>query len=112
MNRHLLLAVLLVGAYGAVPAFAADDETPSAPTGSTAAQEAPDPPMPPVQASMGLGSMGLDQGSIFRILCGGPPTTDTALSTHLWQMAGTLADSSWTPPRVTVRVVVSDPAIR
>jgi len=126
LNRRLLLALPLVGALGAFPALAADHDAP-APTVPAPAAEGPDPSAVPVQASLmtGTASFGLpgfgnptrasddlDQGSIFRILCGGLPDADIALSRHLWQVAGTLADSSWTPPRVTVRVVVSDPAVR
>lgn len=54
----------------------------------------------------------LDQGAIFRILCGGVTQADAGLSQHLWTVAGSLADGQWTPPKVTIRVVVSDPADR
>lgn len=103
MNRRNLFALMLLGILLAAPALGADEEPREARAAS--ATETKDSP-PPVQASA------LDQGTIFRILCGGAPTPDAALSSHLWQMAGTLADSAWTPPRVTLRVVVSDPAIR
>jgi hypothetical protein len=106
LNR-LLPALLLAGALGAAPAVAADHDS-TAPADPPANRpNRPDPPAPAVQASTAL-----DQGAIFSILCGGLPMTDRALSHHLWQMAGSLADSSWTPPRVTVHVVVSEPSIR
>lgn len=54
----------------------------------------------------------LDQGAIYRILCGGSVEADTGLSRHLWAMAGHLAAGEWTPPKVTIRVVVSDPKDR
>jgi len=57
----------------------------------------------------------LDQGAIYRILCGGTVDQDvvmqgTGLSQHLWTVAGSLAEGQWKPPVVTIRVVVSDPA--
>ena len=51
----------------------------------------------------------LDREAIFAILCGGMPLVDPALRAHLWQVAGSLAAKSWTPPTVTVRVVVNPP---
>ena len=48
----------------------------------------------------------LDRSAIFQILCGGAMLQDVAVQAHLWQVAGSLAERSWTPPRVTVRVVV------
>jgi len=53
---------------------------------------------------------GLDRRAIFEILCGGMALPDPALRAHLWRVAGSLAARSWTPPRVTVRIVVSPPA--
>ncbi len=47
----------------------------------------------------------LDQRAIFEILCGGAAVASPRLHAHLWQVAGSLAARSWTPPRVTVRVV-------
>jgi hypothetical protein len=54
----------------------------------------------------------LDQGAIYRILCGGAVEADTGLAQHLWDLAGNLADRAWAPPKVTIRVVVSDPPRR
>ena len=48
----------------------------------------------------------LDRNAIFEILCGGTKVRDPALAAHLWNVAGSLAARHWTPPRVTVRVVV------
>jgi hypothetical protein len=53
----------------------------------------------------------LDRTAIFEILCGGA-APEPGLSAHLWTVAGRLAERDWTPPRVTVRVVVSDIARR
>ncbi|GJM45171.1 MAG: hypothetical protein DHS20C21_20130 [Gemmatimonadota bacterium] len=56
---------------------------------------------------------GLDQQAIYAILCGGLTVTDDSLSAHLWSLAGRLAGTqSWIPPRVTVRVLVSETASR
>jgi hypothetical protein len=49
----------------------------------------------------------LARQEIFEILCGGVLPEDSALAEHLWQVAGSLARRAWTPPRVTVRSVVS-----
>ncbi|MFN8178265.1 MAG: hypothetical protein U0167_10060 [bacterium] len=48
----------------------------------------------------------LDRNAIFQILCGGAMLQDVTVQNHLWRVAGSLAERSWTPPRVTVRVVV------
>ena len=48
----------------------------------------------------------LDQRAIFDILCGGMTLRDPDLQAHLWRVAGSLAARHWTPPKVTVRVVV------
>jgi hypothetical protein len=49
----------------------------------------------------------LDRAAIFEILCGGLTGPDPGLRAHLWQVAGSLASRRWTPPQVTVRVVVT-----
>lgn len=46
------------------------------------------------------------QREIYRILQGGSPVADADLADHLWRVAGSLATRNWTPPRVTVSVVV------
>ena len=48
----------------------------------------------------------LDRTAIFEVLCGGKSVRDPKLREHLWRVAGSLAAKSWTPPQVTVRVVV------
>jgi hypothetical protein len=45
------------------------------------------------------------RAEIFRILQGGAVSSDAAVSAHLWQVACSLAEQNWTPPRVTVRTV-------
>lgn len=50
----------------------------------------------------------LRRGEIFRILQGGS-VADTALSAHLWQVAGSLAKIGWKPPHVTIHVIVDEP---
>ncbi len=49
----------------------------------------------------------LTQQAIFEILCGGMEAQEGALARHLWDVAGSLADRGWTPPKVTVRVVAA-----
>jgi hypothetical protein len=50
----------------------------------------------------------LSRQAIFEILCGGMEAPrDGALASHLWNVAGSLAERGWTPPKVTVRVVAS-----
>jgi len=48
------------------------------------------------------------QREIYRILCGGAADLELGVSEHLWRVAESLAVSEWQPPKVTVRVVVSD----
>ena len=48
------------------------------------------------------------RAEIFRILQGGTAPTDAAVAAHLWQVACSLAEQDWTPPRVTVRTVVRE----
>lgn len=55
---------------------------------------------------------GLDQAEIYEILCGGKVVRDPRLSDHLWTVAGSLAEKAWTPPEMTIHVVVSEPAKR
>jgi hypothetical protein len=62
----------------------------------------------PAAAVPSLPHEALRRAEIFRILQGGTSVTDAALAEHLWAVAGSLARSGWTPPRVTVRVVVKD----
>ena len=81
----MLLAVLILGLLGGGSAASAGD-SPAA-TGRVAA---------------------LDQGAIYHILCGGLAMEDTPLSAHLWEVAGSLANGNWKPPKVTIRVVVSN----
>ena len=52
----------------------------------------------------------LDREAIFAILCSGLPSMDPGLRAHLWKVAGSLASRPWTPPTVTVRVVVGPPS--
>lgn len=47
----------------------------------------------------------LDSEMIFAILCGGGQP-DEPLAQHLRQIANSLAERDWTPPRVVVRSVV------
>ena len=47
----------------------------------------------------------LDSETIYAILCGGGQP-DEPLAQHLRQMAHSLAEREWTPPRVVVRSVV------
>lgn len=60
----------------------------------------------------GMSHEALRRAEIFRILQGGSPVSDAALAEHLWQVAGSLARTGWTPPRVVVQVVVKDTASR
>ncbi len=55
------------------------------------------------------GSPGLCQEEIFEILKGGGALSDPGLLEHLWRVAGSLACRDWTPPAVTIRVVVASP---
>jgi hypothetical protein len=71
--------------------------SPHAGTSSPPKDAAPAPAVPKSE---------LDRSAIFQILCGGAMLQDVAVQAHLWQVAGSLAERSWTPPRVTVRVVV------
>jgi hypothetical protein len=50
---------------------------------------------------------GLCREEIFEVLKGGAALQDPLLLDHLWQVAGSLACRNWSPPRVTIRVVVS-----
>lgn len=45
------------------------------------------------------------RAEIYRILQGGATPADAAVSAHLWQVACSLAEQNWTPPRVIVRTV-------
>jgi hypothetical protein len=47
------------------------------------------------------------QREIFRILCGGAMNLDLGVSDHLWRVAESLAVADWQPPKVTIRVVVT-----
>lgn len=48
------------------------------------------------------------QARIFQVLQGGDLLGDRQLSDHLWQVAASLAQADWTPPRVTVQTVVRE----
>lgn len=52
-----------------------------------------------------LAGVPLDSETIYAILCGGGKP-DEPLAQHLRQMAHSLAERDWTPPRVVVRSVV------
>jgi hypothetical protein len=66
----------------------------------------------PAAAVASLPHEALRRAEIFRILQGGTAVTDAALAEHLWVVAGSLARTGWTPPRVTVQVVVKEPDAR
>jgi hypothetical protein len=67
---------------------------------------------PRVTPSVAVADKGDDarrQREIYRILCGGAPRLEGSVSDHLWHVAESLARESWEPPKVTIRVVVSEP---
>jgi hypothetical protein len=100
-NLSLALAALLVAFLGAPAASgtAFAEEAPAASQPAPAAEKAP--------AEKGSESRGLCREEIFEILKGGAPLNDPGLITHLWNVAGSLACRNWTPPKVTVNVVVA-----
>jgi len=63
------------------------------------------PPAPAVSTAAAAKSF--DRAAIFHVLCGGEKPENDALRAHLWRVAGSLAARGWTPPRVTVRIVVA-----
>lgn len=65
--------------------------------------------VPALVGPVSVATPSFDRNAIFEILCGGRSVLEPALRAHLWQVAGSLADRGWTPPQVTVRVVVRTP---
>lgn len=91
----------------ALPAAAlarpADPHTPPAPAVAQPAHPATQGPTSAPAAA----SRELDRRAIFDILRGGAMLQDVGFEQHLWSVAGSLAAQSWTPPVVTVRMVVA-----
>jgi hypothetical protein len=86
MTRILLIAFAL-----AIPALASGPEAADV---TVRIKPASPPPAETVR-----------RAEIFRILQGGAIASDAAVSAHLWQVACSLAEKEWTPPRVIVRTV-------
>lgn len=113
MSKSAVKTALLAAALAALaPGTAGAAGTQTARTQTTGAQAA-DGQTADVQvripaASSSLPHEALRRAEIFRILQGGSSVTDAALAEHLWVVAGSLARTGWTPPRVTVHVVVKD----
>lgn len=109
MTKSILTGILtaaLLAAPAASPAADAGSATPPADvqTANVQVHIASLPSAMPHEA--------LRRAEIFRILQGGASVTDAALAEHLWTVAGSLARTGWSPPRVTVQVVVKDPSVR
>ena len=104
ISTSLILAIALVPLTGPAPTEAADD--PGAPAVSALAPTIQREPV--VVDSKGNPER---QREIYRILRGGAVSLDATLSSHLWQVAESLAGADWQPPKVTLHVVVSDASI-
>ena len=109
MTRFIQTGIVTAALLAAPVASPAADarsasQTPEVQTADVQVHIAPVPSSMPHEA--------LRRAEIFRILQGGESVTDAALAEHLWTVAGSLARTGWTPPRVTVQVVVKDAAAR
>jgi len=109
VTKSFLTGVLLAALVAAPAASSpADASSPSQPADVQTADV--QVRIPSVPSSMPHEA--LRRADIFRILQGGSSVTDAALAEHLWEVAGSLARTGWTPPRVTVQVIVKDTEIR
>jgi hypothetical protein len=91
MSRIIIFAAAIL--ITASPSLASEPNQARAPeteSGAGALSQAP--------AELGV-------AQIFEILCGGMEPGDNALTAHLWRIAESLAQRSWTPPTVSVRSV-------
>src|SRR5262245_25246097 len=96
----LFLAAALPAAAVARPA---DRHTPPAPAVAQPAR----PATPAPTSAPAATNRELDRRAIYDILRGGAMLQDVGVEQHLWNVAGSLAAQSWTPPVVTVRMVVA-----
>jgi hypothetical protein len=100
-------AVALVLALGVPPAHADEPATTRNAAGAQVSSAAgPDP------SEAVSGEASLRPEEIFEILKGGADPSDPGLIAHLRRVAESLARGHWTPPRVTVQVVVTESAGR
>ncbi len=68
---------------------------------------APTALLEPAVSPAAVSSFELRRNEIFAALRGGDPALEVAVAAHLWNLAGRLAASEWSPPRMNVEVVVS-----
>lgn len=65
-----------------------------------------DRPLPQVVSSAAAATFESRRETIFLVLRGGESTLADDVVAHLWKLAGRLAASDWSPPKMNVDVVV------
>lgn len=110
MISRILWLTLFVAALPAAGLARPSDRPPSPAPAATQPAAQATPTRAAAQAVPPASRAALDRSAIFEILCGGATLQDVGLREHLWRVAGSLSERSWTPPRVTVRMVVDSSA--